>query len=159
MRMYSDPMRAVRLSLFIIAAGLVLSSCGTSATPAAEHSVPILGYPRASRSTGTQGWGTIRPKNIFNGGDPSGLVKDISWSSWGGARALGKGMGFEVPSTGPVSAGHFASAVVVAFDLGTCDKHWSYLRVRWYFHGHNPKLLESTKFESTCNNYSSSKYV
>jgi len=76
----------------------------------------------------------------------------------GGATAVGNGMGYQVPVAGPVSAGHFATAVIAAFDLGKCDKHWSYLRVRWYFPGHNPKFVQPKKFESTCNNYSSSKY-
>jgi len=73
-------------------------------------------YPRASKTTSTQGWGSIRPRTIFNGGDPTGLVKDISWSSWGGATAVGNGMGYQVPVAGPVSAGHFATAVIAAFD-------------------------------------------
>jgi hypothetical protein len=37
------------------------------------------------------GWGTARPSEIFNGGDPSGLVTHINWSTWGGAVATGSG--------------------------------------------------------------------
>lgn len=147
--------RVLRIVAALVIPSVLIAACSSSN----GRTTPLLGYPRASRSTGTQGWGTIQPVTIFNGGDPTGLVKDITWSTWGGTRAVGEGMGFQVPVNGPVAAGHFASAIVIAFDLGMCDKHWSYLRVRWYFPGHNPNLAEPRKFESTCNSYSSSKYI
>jgi hypothetical protein len=37
------------------------------------------------------GWGTAHPDEIFNGGDPSGLVSHIRWSRWGGPSASGQG--------------------------------------------------------------------
>jgi hypothetical protein len=37
------------------------------------------------------GWGKEEPEKIFNGGDPSGLVTDIRWRSWGGPEAIGFG--------------------------------------------------------------------
>jgi hypothetical protein len=147
-------MRTRHLGLLVVA-GLVLSACGSPAQP---HQTPVLGYPRANKATNTQGWGTIRPKTIFNGGDETGLVKHIVWSSWGGRKAFGRGVGFNPPINGPVAASVQMAAVVVAFDLGKCDDHRSYLRVRWYFPAHNPKYGEPVKYELTCNNYSSSKY-
>jgi hypothetical protein len=38
------------------------------------------------------GFGTARPKTIFNGGDPSGLVEHLTWSHWGSrtTTAIGK---------------------------------------------------------------------
>ena len=38
------------------------------------------------------GWGTAHPKIIFNGGDPSGRVWEISWKHWGAAATLGYGL-------------------------------------------------------------------
>jgi hypothetical protein len=38
-----------------------------------------------------QGFGTVRPREIFNGGDPSGLVQNITWRHWGSAVAIGWG--------------------------------------------------------------------
>lgn len=35
------------------------------------------------------GFGTVKPKKIFNAGDPSGLVQDIAWSHWGSPTATG----------------------------------------------------------------------
>jgi hypothetical protein len=40
----------------------------------------------------SKGFGTMRPAEIFNGGDPSGLVTGIHWSSWGGSTAVGAGL-------------------------------------------------------------------
>ncbi len=37
------------------------------------------------------GIGTVKPKEILNGGDPSGLVQDIAWSHWGSPTATGTG--------------------------------------------------------------------
>jgi hypothetical protein len=38
------------------------------------------------------GWGKPRPRSVFNGGDPSGLVKHIHWKRWGTAVAVGHGL-------------------------------------------------------------------
>lgn len=37
------------------------------------------------------GFGTVKPRKIFNGGDPSGLVSNITWSHWGSATATAAG--------------------------------------------------------------------
>jgi hypothetical protein len=67
-----------------------LKSLGTS---------PVLGS-RSFNAPGAAGWGTVEPKKIFNGGDPSGLVEDIVWSGWGTADAYGDGEGFINRPTG-----------------------------------------------------------
>ncbi len=38
-----------------------------------------------------KGFGTVAPREIFNGGDPSGLVEKIKWSHWGQRSATGWG--------------------------------------------------------------------
>jgi hypothetical protein len=38
-----------------------------------------------------RGWGTVKPRTIFNGGDPAGLVSDIRWQRWGQKSAFGWG--------------------------------------------------------------------
>jgi hypothetical protein len=38
-----------------------------------------------------KGFGTSKPRTIFNGGDPSGLVTSIRWQHWGSAHAIGFG--------------------------------------------------------------------
>lgn len=38
------------------------------------------------------GWGTAHPKSIFNGGDPSGSVRNIHWKHWGQPVAIAHGL-------------------------------------------------------------------
>jgi len=51
----------------------------------------VLGA-RAFAAPHGEGWATARPARIFNGGDPSGLVTRIHWTSWGGTSAVGYGL-------------------------------------------------------------------
>lgn len=81
----------------------------------------------------TKGYGTARPSTIFNGGDPTGLVTRVTWSSWGGPRAVGTGMSYYDPPDKPVSESVREKAVVVAFDPRTCDGTYMYEAVEWYF--------------------------
>jgi len=51
------------------------------------------------------GWGTSRPKTLYNGGDASGYIFKIRWTTWGGKVAIGYGRspipnpkgGFDMP--------------------------------------------------------------
>jgi len=38
------------------------------------------------------GWGTVHPRLIFNGGDPSGKAWHLTWSSWGATSASARGL-------------------------------------------------------------------
>jgi hypothetical protein len=123
----------------------------------ANDDVPTLGYPpetpgcqQVQCGYNTQGWGTIRPRTVFNGGDPTGLIKEITWSSWGGSKAVGRGLGWYVSPTEDVADGHLASAVIVAFKLGTCDGHRTYNAVEWYFPQKGQKF-SSGSYEYWCN--------
>jgi hypothetical protein len=72
---------------------------------------------------------------IFLGGDPTGAVGSIQWSSWGGAEATGAGISLYVPPNVSTADGTDKPATVVAFDLGTCANHPAYRQVEWYFPG------------------------
>jgi len=66
-----------------------------------------------------KGWGAVRPSEIFNGGDPSGLVTRIHWSSWGAAVAAGTGLNAIFMPHG----GYYRQLVTIhlrAYDLGHC---------------------------------------
>jgi hypothetical protein len=39
-----------------------------------------------------RGWGKEKPSTIFNGGDPSGLVKKIRWTKWGRSVSYASGL-------------------------------------------------------------------
>lgn len=80
-----------------------------------------------------QGYGEVAPKTIFNGGDPTGLVDDITWQNWGASTATGTGTGLYVGPDQFVYQGQRTKATVVAYNLGTCHGHPAYLSVTWYF--------------------------
>ena len=91
--------------------------------------VPLLGQSRGI----TKGYGSVRPTTIDNGGDPTGVVTDLSWTTWGGTRAVGTGMAYYDPPNVPVVNATKEQATVSAFDLGTCDGQYMYQAIEWYF--------------------------
>lgn len=96
-------------------------------TPTAR-ALPRLGHAWAPRQIG---YGSIRPAEIFSGGDSSGVVAHIRWTSWGSGKAVGRGTAlYETPAG---NASHEAEARVVAFRLGWCRGYSSYNAVEWYF--------------------------
>lgn len=98
---------------------------------------PILGQPWAPNQ---QGYGEVRPTTISNGGDPSGIVSGVRWTSWGGDRAEGDGAGFYVPPNGITAYGYEQPAHIVAFNLGDCDGKRMYRSITWYFPGKGEKF-------------------
>jgi hypothetical protein len=96
----------------------------------ASASEPILAGPW---SLDQEGYGHVHPRNVFNGGDPTGLIKNIEWLTWGGPRAVGVGSGFYVSPNQVTAEGHRAAAVIVAFKLGSCHGRRAYNAVQWYF--------------------------
>jgi len=65
------------------------------------------------------GFGTVKPAKIFNGGDPSGYVTKIVWTSWGGAQASGHGLN----AVNKPNGGYYATLVTIDLkpqDRGTC---------------------------------------
>jgi hypothetical protein len=105
------------------------SSAVASASPVAAQHVPVLGQSRP----GTQGYGSVRPSALNNGGDPTGIVTNLSWQSWGGSEAVGTGTGYYDAPNEPVAQATPEQATVVAFDLGTCAGQYMYEAVEWYF--------------------------
>jgi hypothetical protein len=67
-------------------------SATTATTTTSESPRQTIVLGAAAFAPGGNGWGTERPVDIFNGGDPSGHVFDIQWTSWGGAKAEGHGL-------------------------------------------------------------------
>jgi hypothetical protein len=91
--------------------------------------VPTLGEPAGIFGIDGQGFGQVKPSTVFNGGDPTGRVTDITWQSWGGTEALGTGIGFWVGPNQFVYQGTQEPATIVAFNLGTCDGKFMYQAV------------------------------
>jgi hypothetical protein len=110
----------------------------TAATTTMAKPQPTLG--RVWGPGGQEGYGKVRPSTVFNGGDPTGLVEHITWSSWGSAKAIGTGESYYVPPNGFTAEAKLQGATIVAFDLGECGGHPAYLAVEWYFPEHGGKF-------------------
>jgi hypothetical protein len=75
-----------------------------------------------------EGFGSPHPEAISNGGDASGSIAEVHWSSWGGPVAHGRG---RHPMFKP-HGGYYRKPVVAllkATDLGRCEGHAAYLRL------------------------------
>jgi hypothetical protein len=106
----------------LIAAALIpaLLAAAVSAATASTATV-VLGSSAFAAPDGA-GWGKPHPSEIFNGGDPSGLVTHIQWSSWGGATASGHGLNAIFKPNG----GYYGKLVTIelhAYDKGRCTAH------------------------------------
>jgi hypothetical protein len=98
---------------------------------AAGRQVPRLGRPWGHSQSG---YGKVRPSLISNGGDPTGQVEHVHWTSWGASQAIGEGDAEYVwPGTDVASNRIAPGARVVAFHLGTCRGHRAYNAIEWYF--------------------------
>jgi hypothetical protein len=129
-------------------------SPGTASVPAsAPASASAAGTPTLGQLAGDfahgQGFGKVKPSEIFNGGDPTGLVTHITWSSWGGSQATATGTAEYVGPNQSVAQGTEETATVVAFDLGTCDGTYMYQAVEWYFPQHN-QAFNANVYENIC---------
>jgi hypothetical protein len=125
-----------RLLCAATCAAMVLTGCtahtannsATTSKPAAPE--PVLGrlFPPYQK-----GYGEVKPTLVFNGGDPTGRLSNIRWSSWGGPTATGSGTALYVAPNQIVAQGEPATATVVAFDLGMCAGKLAYQKIGWYF--------------------------
>lgn len=104
------------------------SAVASSASTAAA--LPVLG--EAGWAPNGYGWGEIRPRRLYNGGVPSGLVQRIKWRSWGGQIASGRGRTALYKPEG----GYYAEKGFIqlrAYGLGTCpgtDGKRTYTRLK-----------------------------
>jgi hypothetical protein len=124
------------------------SPAPSSAAPSGPAAAPVLGQLTGIFAHGT-GFGQARPAEVFNGGDPTGLVSKITWQSWGGATATGTGTSTYVGANQPVAAGTPQRATIVAFNLGTCAGKLMYQAVEWYFPQHG-QSFSGSHYENVC---------
>jgi hypothetical protein len=107
--------------LGVVAALASLVAFGGNAAASASSTkvrTPVLGQKGFGAPSAT-GWGTSKPKEFFNGGDPSGHVGTITWRRWGGRAATGTGRGVIFMPEG----GYYPGTVKIdlrAFNLGHC---------------------------------------
>jgi PAB1-binding protein PBP1 len=117
-----------------IATTMALAACSTTGVPTASADPqPTLG---GVWNPSVRGYGTVRPVRVFNGGDPTGDIWDITWASWGGERAIGRGLSYGIPpGATSVAESIKQPATIVAYNLGTCNGQLMYQAAKWYFPG------------------------
>lgn len=135
--------RSVTGALLVMSAAVALAATATAATR------PIVSpradpYYRSGGLKGTEGFGQVKPRVIFYGGDPTGLVCDIHWHAWGGRVARGTGVGWYVSGNESVAQGHSAIATVIASRLGRWKGRPAYNRLRWSFPNHGRERSTSS---------------
>ncbi len=121
---------------------------GTASLPIIVAPIPTLGQLTGVFSKG-KGFGKVRPSEIYNGGDPTGLVQHVVWRSWGGSRAVGTGDSDYVAPGQTVAQGRDELATVVAFDLAKCEGKLMYRAIEWYFPQHG-QSFNSKQYENIC---------
>jgi hypothetical protein len=132
---------ATALACFGLAA---VAGCSSATPPPATR----LGQRAGDFAHGT-GFGQVKPAKIFNGGDPTGLVTHVVWTSWGGRRAIATGVSDYVGPGQSVATGTEEAVTVVAFDRGTCDGKLMYRAVEWYFPQHG-QAFDAGQYENIC---------
>lgn len=90
---------------------------------------PVLGS--TDMVANGDGWGQVAPREIYNGGVPSGLIQDITWTGWGSATAKGRGKNAIYRPEG----GYYDEPVEIELEatgLGTCpgEDEPAYTRLR-----------------------------
>jgi hypothetical protein len=129
-----------------------VATASAPATPqpsaTATAPAPTLGQLAGVFARG-QGFGQVEPSTIFNGGDPTGLVKHITWQSWGAAKAIGYGQAEYVGPNQSVATGKQKPVTVVAFHLGMCDGKLMYQAVEWYFPAEG-QSFNAKQYEDVC---------
>ncbi len=97
--------------------GLVISGVGPAGA-SAENDTAVLGKRDFMGEYG-KGWGTVKPRVIYNGGTAGGYVKKIGWRDWGTYKAHARGRTYAYKPGG----GMYRRSVGIklrAFDKGTC---------------------------------------
>lgn len=112
--------------------------------PLMSGAVSILTLGLQWDPSGGAGYGTVKPHEVSNGGDPTGVVSGIIWHSWGGAKAIGIGKSDYVPPGQTVAGGRLENVRIVAFQPGLCAGRSVYRAVEWYFPEHSQAFHPGT---------------
>ncbi len=119
-----------------LAASLALIGSGSAAPAAPVAATPVLGSTHLAR--GGQGFGAVKPPTVFLGGDPTGLLQNVTWHAWGTSKATGDGTGYYPPPGKPVAAAVRVPVVLRASSLGPCKGRLAYrhLTITFEYKGH-----------------------
>ncbi len=132
--------RRMLVGVPLVTAVIALAGCAARPAPTpsmttgtrapALHGEPVLAAPIGRTSIGL---GSARPRTVSGGGDPASAIDSITWRSWGGPTARGRGVGCYVPPGKPIASCVRRPVEVIATRLGTCDGRRAYEDLGWWF--------------------------
>lgn len=122
-------LRGHGLRRFRVAAVVVTAFLLTCVSVAFAGRSPVLGWGHAFPNG--KGFGLVRPRHVFLGGDPTGDVTGVRWDGWGAGKANGFGTGW-CPGRS-VADGYYCSVSLHAYDLGRCHGSSAYRILTFYF--------------------------
>lgn len=118
----------IRRATIGVLLAVISTTGGVLASSAAGGSGSVvLGSAEFAKPDG-EGWGSAQPARVYNGGDPSGLVTEIHWTSWGSSTAIGYGLN----SIFKPGGGYYSRPVIVelrAQELGHCGSRPAYTQL------------------------------
>lgn len=118
------------LATAALVATLVPSTDADAADAAGASATPVLGSSAYMTPYG-EGWGTAHPREVYNGGDPSGSADHLRWKHWGEATTTARGL---TPIFRP-GGGYYARPGHIKFraeGLSTCaDGTYAYTRLEF----------------------------
>jgi hypothetical protein len=127
----AHPVRAGRLAIQIVSliAALIVPLGFAAPSALGRTPAPVLGS-KSAFPTGT-GFGTVKPRTVYLGGDPTGQVESITWRQWGSGRTVGFGQGWCPGSS--VASGYPCQAALHVYGLGRCHGRRAYQTLAFYF--------------------------
>jgi len=111
---------------------------------------PVLAGPWAPSQ---EGYGHTKPSTVSSGGDPTGIVRHVHWTSWGGTQAVGSGISDYVGPHQTVAGGKEEKARIVAFEPGMCHGRSAYNAIEWYFPQHGQHFSAGTYINACTGTY------
>jgi hypothetical protein len=121
----------MRATTATLAAGA--ATIAAASALASGMATPILTGPNPPYG---KGFGQVKPRTIYLGGDISGEVCRIHWLTWGRPVAIGQGIAWYIGPRQATYQGHAAPALIALSRLGTYRGRPAYRRYEWWFPNH-----------------------
>jgi hypothetical protein len=107
------------LGVVMGAAAIATANAARPQPLTAHQVVPVLGAK--AFAPGGSGFGTAHPKRIDNGGDPSGIAFQLTWTAWGHSVSKATGKTYVPRAMGGGFYKHPGRIQFRASDLGRCS--------------------------------------
>ncbi len=82
---------------------------------------------------GGKGFGAVKPRTVYLGGNPTGDFQELGLHAWGEKRSVGYGRGYYPPPGRPLADAISVPVALHAYSLQTCKGHLAYRRLSVFF--------------------------